>query len=212
MFFGLVSKTNLRQFYIWNHHINFVLFLIGSFPFDGFYTIKTKNAIYFFSIFYCLALKLYSISCIPPGSPSPADSELGKGADGNGFFFCKTCQQYIQIRACHCKICNICVLRRDHHCPWTGNCIGRDNNLYFLTFLCCESFIDSCGLIEICKGVVVSFNQSYPLWHKCVLIYLIPWVIFASFFLGSLLITHVNNVGNREMGSDNIPAAIHEEY
>jgi palmitoyltransferase len=30
------------------------------------------------------------------------------------------------------------VIRRDHHCPWTGCCIGRDNHLSFVGYLLIE--------------------------------------------------------------------------
>ena len=35
----------------------------------------------------------------------------------------------------HCDICNVCVMNYDHHCPWTGKCIGRYNIIFFFCFL-----------------------------------------------------------------------------
>ena len=49
--------------------------------------------------------------------------------------YCIKCDIYKPIRARHCSICNKCVHRFDHHCPWTGNCIGKLNLKIFLRFL-----------------------------------------------------------------------------
>ena len=43
----------------------------------------------------------------------------------------------------HCFDCNVCVEGYDHHCPWTGKCIGKNNLQYFYTFLISILFVFS---------------------------------------------------------------------
>ena len=58
--------------------------------------------------------------------------------------YCKKCGLGIidKTYTIHCDDCNICVkgkdsiiLGYDHHCPWTGKCIGSGNIIWFNCFL-----------------------------------------------------------------------------
>ena len=48
---------------------------------------------------------------------------------------CKYCKEIKPLRTHHCSLCGICIMKMDHHCPWINNCIGQNNQRYFLLFL-----------------------------------------------------------------------------
>ena len=48
---------------------------------------------------------------------------------------CADCEVVRTDRSRHCSICNKCVERFDHHCPWINNCVGLDNHGVFMCFL-----------------------------------------------------------------------------
>jgi hypothetical protein len=48
---------------------------------------------------------------------------------------CPECKLEKQPRSKHCKVCNHCVERFDHHCEWLGICIGKGNYPTYLVFI-----------------------------------------------------------------------------
>ena len=49
--------------------------------------------------------------------------------------YCKWCLKYKPERCHYCRVCNLCFLRMDHHCPWVYDCIGFGNHKYFVLLL-----------------------------------------------------------------------------
>uniref|UniRef100_A0A8R1HGZ2 DEP domain-containing protein n=1 Tax=Caenorhabditis japonica TaxID=281687 RepID=A0A8R1HGZ2_CAEJA len=50
---------------------------------------------------------------------------------------CSICVAPKPFLTSHCSSCSTCVYRRDHHCPWVGQCIGAHNQAHFFLFLFC---------------------------------------------------------------------------
>ena len=88
-------------------------------------------------IVYFLFLFSYSYTAlINPGYPKH-DIDSITGEPRKKFYYCSTCQMFVnrEKKTEHCYDCNICVEGHDHHCPWTGKCIGKNNLTSFYIFI-----------------------------------------------------------------------------
>ena len=73
--------------------------------------------------------------------------------------FCNTCYIFRGPAVSHCKKCDNCVENFDHHCPWLGNCIGKNNYFYFFLFLIfCNVFILS-NLFSCISLIILDFQE-----------------------------------------------------
>jgi hypothetical protein len=48
---------------------------------------------------------------------------------------CKKCNLPKIYRSKHCRVCNKCIEKFDHHCIWINNCVGAKNIRYFFYFI-----------------------------------------------------------------------------
>ncbi|EMR10380.1 hypothetical protein PNEG_01632 [Pneumocystis murina B123] len=102
--------------------------------------------IFFASIGFIISFWCYTATTFTfPGSPRGNDGYVCIESRNYSTFisvkqngsarFCNKCEILKPDRTHHCSICNYCILKMDHHCPWLSNCIGFANYKQFLLFL-----------------------------------------------------------------------------
>nr|XP_020446873.1 LOW QUALITY PROTEIN: palmitoyltransferase ZDHHC22 [Monopterus albus] len=82
-----------------------------------------------------------------------------------------------------CKLCKKVILKRDHHCFFTGNCIGNRNMRYFIMFCIYTSCICLYSLVLGVAFLTVEYSMSFE--NPLTFLTLLP-LSTGYFFMGTI--------------------------
>ncbi|KAK9513264.1 hypothetical protein VZT92_026810 [Zoarces viviparus] len=101
---------------------------------------------------------------VPKGNATKEYIESLQLKPGQVVYKCPKCCSIKPDRAHHCSVCKRCIRKMDHHCPWVNNCVGENNQKYFVLFTMYIAFVSLHSLLMVVFHFLYCFEDD---WTKC---------------------------------------------
>ncbi|XP_040301026.1 palmitoyltransferase ZDHHC3 isoform X6 [Herpailurus yagouaroundi] len=112
---------------------------------------------------HCRAM-LTDPGAVPKGNATKEFIESLQLKPGQVVYKCPKCCSIKPDRAHHCSVCKRCIRKMDHHCPWVNNCVGENNQKYFVLFTMYIALISLHALVMVGFHFLHCFEED---WTKC---------------------------------------------
>ncbi|MBN3316635.1 ZDHC7 Palmitoyltransferase, partial [Atractosteus spatula] len=101
---------------------------------------------------------------VPKGNATKEYMDSLQLKPGEVIYKCPKCCSIKPERAHHCSICKRCIRKMDHHCPWVNNCVGENNQKFFVLFTMYIAVISTHALI---LSGLQFFSCVKVQWSEC---------------------------------------------
>ncbi|KAK7411018.1 hypothetical protein VNO78_02350 [Psophocarpus tetragonolobus] len=122
--------------------------------------------------------------------------------------YCDTCMLYRPPRCSHCSVCDNCVERFDHHCPWVGQCIGLRNYRFYYMFVFSSALL--CIYVHAFCWVYIKKimdSEEISIWKAMIKtpasIALIIYSFISVWFVGGLTVFHTYLISKNQSTYEN---------
>ncbi|KAF6313760.1 zinc finger DHHC-type palmitoyltransferase 3 [Rhinolophus ferrumequinum] len=109
---------------------------------------------------HCRAM-LTDPGAVPKGNATKEFIESLQLKPGQVVYKCPKCCSIKPDRAHHCSVCKRCIRKMDHHCPWVNNCVGENNQKYFVLFTMYIALISLHALIMVGFHFLHCFEEDW---------------------------------------------------
>ncbi|XP_023708947.1 palmitoyltransferase ZDHHC3 [Cryptotermes secundus] len=148
---------------------------------------------------------------VPKGNATKEMIQQMGFREGQVIFKCPKCCSIKPERAHHCSVCQRCIRKMDHHCPWVNNCVGENNQKYFVLFTFYIAVISIHALFLSVNQFIMCIRHE---WKECstysppatvvLLLFLVFEALLFAIFTAVMLGTQLQAIWNDETGIEQL--------